>query len=79
MLKNKKYHYENAEELKELVKQKYSEIALQDKETNQSSCCGAGGCSDEVYNIMSEDYTTLEGYNPDADLGFRLWITHSIC
>ncbi|MBK7109420.1 MAG: arsenite methyltransferase [Chitinophagales bacterium] len=59
----------NAEELKELVKQKYSEIALQDKETNQSSCCGAGGCSDEVYNIMSEDYTTLEGYNPDADLG----------
>lgn len=55
--------------LKALVKQKYSEIALQDKETNMSSCCGAGGCSTEVYNIMSEDYTTLEGYNPDADLG----------
>ena len=34
------------EELKELVKQKYSEIALQEKETNQSSCCGAGGCCD---------------------------------
>lgn len=57
------------ETLKELVKQKYSEIALQDKEMNQSSCCGAGGCSTEVYNIMSDDYTTLEGYNPDADLG----------
>ncbi|MEO6833205.1 MAG: arsenite methyltransferase [Chitinophagaceae bacterium] len=57
------------EQLKELVKQKYSEIALQDKETNQSSCCGAGGCSTEVYNIMSDDYTELEGYNPDADLG----------
>ena len=56
-------------ELKEMVKQKYSEIALQDKETNQSSCCGAGGCSTEVYNIMSDDYTKLEGYNPDADLG----------
>jgi SAM-dependent methyltransferase len=56
-------------ELKELVKQKYSEIALQDKATNQSSCCGAGGCSTEVYNIMSDDYTELEGYNPDADLG----------
>jgi len=56
-------------QLKEIVKQKYSEIALQDKETNQSSCCGAGGCSTEVYNIMSDDYTTLEGYNPDADLG----------
>jgi arsenite methyltransferase len=56
-------------QLKEIVRQKYSEIALQDKETNQSSCCGAGGCSTEVYNIMSDDYTTMEGYNPDADLG----------
>ncbi len=56
-------------ELKEIVRQKYSEIALQDKETNQSSCCGAGGCSTEVYNIMSDDYTKLEGYNEDADLG----------
>ena len=56
-------------ELKEIVKQKYSEIALQDRETNQSSCCGSGGCSTEVYNIMTDDYTKLEGYNPDADLG----------
>ena len=57
------------EQLKELVKQKYSEIALQDKETNMSSCCGSGCCSTEVYNIMSEDYSTLNGYNEDADLG----------
>lgn len=57
------------QELKELVKQKYSEIALQDKETNMSSCCGSGGCSTEVYNIMSDDYTKMEGYNADADLG----------
>jgi SAM-dependent methyltransferase len=56
-------------QLKDLVRQKYSEIALQDKDTNMSSCCGAGGCSTEVYNIMSDDYTHLEGYNPDADLG----------
>jgi arsenite methyltransferase len=56
-------------ELKQIVKDKYSEIALQNKETNMSSCCGAGGCSTEVYNIMSDDYTTLEGYNADADLG----------
>ena len=57
------------EQIKEMVKQKYSEIALQDKETNSCSCCGSGGCSTEVYNIMSEDYKQLEGYNPDADLG----------
>ena len=60
---------QTAEDLKEIVRQKYSEIALQDKATNASSCCGAGGCSTEVYNIMSDDYTTLEGYNADADLG----------
>ncbi len=60
---------QNSDSLKEIVKQKYSEIALQSKETNQSSCCGAGGCSTEVYNIMSDDYTEMEGYNPDADLG----------
>lgn len=56
-------------EIKELVRQKYSEIALQDKTTNESSCCGAGGCSTEVYNIMTDDYSHMEGYNPEADLG----------
>ncbi len=57
------------QQVKDLVRQKYSEIALQDKTTNQSSCCGSGCCSTEVYNIMADDYTQLEGYNPDADLG----------
>lgn len=57
------------QELKDIVKQKYSEIAQQDKETNMSSCCGSGGCSTEVYNIMSDDYTQMEGYHADADLG----------
>lgn len=61
---------QNDKELKELVRQKYSEIALQDKNVNAASCCGANSCcSAEVYNIMSEDYTKLAGYNPDADLG----------
>jgi SAM-dependent methyltransferase len=60
---------ENSEQLKEIVRQKYSEIALQDKETNEASCCGSTCCSTEVYNIMSDDYSTMEGYNPDADLG----------
>lgn len=59
---------ENNEQIKEMVKQKYSEIALQNQETNASSCCGSGGCSTEVYNIMSDEYDHLSGYNPDADL-----------
>ena len=56
------------EEIKEMVKQKYAEIALQNQDTNASSCCGSGGCSTDVYNIMTDDYDHLEGYNPDADL-----------
>ena len=60
---------ETAEQMKELVKQKYSDIALQSKENNQASCCGSGCCSTEVATIMNDDYSQLEGYNPDADLG----------
>lgn len=56
-------------EIKELVKQKYGEIASQDREANQASCCGSTCCSTEVYNIMSESYDELSGYNPEADLG----------
>ena len=59
----------NEQELKEIVRQKYGEIALQDAATNMASCCGAGGCSTEVYNIMADDYNELDGYTTDADLG----------
>ena len=60
---------ETQDQTKEMVRQRYSEIALQDKESNQSSCCGSGCCSTDVYNIMTDDYSQIEGYNPDADLG----------
>ena len=58
-------------QIKDLVKEKYSTIAEQTKDQNAASCCGATSscCGDEVYNIMADDYTKLEGYNPDADLG----------
>ena len=58
-------------QIKDLVKEKYSAIAEQTKDQNAASCCGATSscCGDEVYNIMADDYTKLEGYNPDADLG----------
>ena len=61
----------NESQIKELVREKYAAIAAQSQTQNASSCCGATSscCSDEVYNIMADDYTTLEGYNPDADLG----------
>lgn len=61
----------NDTEMKELVKEKYAAIAEQSKTQNATSCCGATSacCGDEVYNIMADDYSQLEGYNPDADLG----------
>lgn len=58
-----------SEELKALVREKYGEIAQQSKSQNESSCCGAGGCSTVDYTIFSDDYSKLEGYSPDADLG----------
>lgn len=57
------------EELKNIVREKYGKIAEQDIAVNQSSCCGAGGCSTEVYNIMTDDYSGLQGYAQEADLG----------
>lgn len=56
-----------SDQLKETVRQKYAEIATQDRETNAASCCGVG--TPGTCNIMSDSYADLEGYNPDADLG----------
>ncbi len=57
-------------QLRQIVKEKYSEIAEQSRSVNESSCCGATGCCGDVdYTIFSENYENLEGYHPDADLG----------
>ena len=56
-------------ELKQVVKDKYSKIATQDKAINASSCCGATTPTNKVYNIMMDDYSQTEGYVEDADLG----------
>ncbi len=57
------------ESIKEIVREKYGEIANQSKKQNSASCCGSGGCSTIDYSIFSEDYSKIEGYNADADLG----------
>lgn len=56
-------------DLKELVRTKYGEIAEQSKDTNAASCCGVGGCSTVDYTIFAQDYSNLQGYVADADLG----------
>lgn len=60
---------ENKENIKEIVKEKYADIAKQMKIVNESSCCGVGSCTGVDYTVFSEDYSNLKGYNPDADLG----------
>jgi arsenite methyltransferase len=55
-------------DLKELVKEKYGEIAK-----SSSSCCGPSSCcgsTNEIvgYTVMNDEYTHLEGYVADADL-----------
>lgn len=60
----------NENELKQIVKEKYSQIATMDKVEGSSCCSGSTGCcGDDIFNNMAEDYSKLKGYNPDADLG----------
>ncbi len=52
-------------ELKKRVQEKYAEIAM----GGNVSCCGSDAGVPEVYNIMTDDYSGLKGYNADANLG----------
>ncbi|MFZ1728927.1 MAG: arsenite methyltransferase [Bacteroidota bacterium] len=59
------------DELKQIVKEKYTIIAEQPMDVNASSCCGATSvcCGDGMtYSIMADDYSGKDGYVADADL-----------
>lgn len=62
---------ESNEGKKALVKQRYSELALNADELKGKCCCGTNPAapSKKVFTIMSEDYSKLKGYEADADLG----------
>lgn len=55
-------------ELKNAVKERYAQIAVQGKVEQASSCCG-NRPSNKVYNIMMDDYSQTDGYVEEADLG----------
>src|SRR5688500_7198518 len=61
---------ENAESVKEVVREKYGEIARQGGSCcgPATSCCGPAAQGETLVDI-SEDYTAVEGYVKDADLG----------
>ena len=52
-------------EIKDMVKEKYNNLALQGKENEGGCCCK----KPKVYTIMSDSYKGMAGYNPDADMG----------
>jgi SAM-dependent methyltransferase len=54
-------------EIKDIVKEKYGQIVS--KSNNEASCCNSGCCCTSSSNVMSENYESLNGYNPDADFG----------
>ena len=56
------------ENLKEIVKEKYRQIA--NHSDNSGNCCGSTSCcgSGPAYTVFSDSYENREGYNPDADL-----------
>jgi arsenite methyltransferase len=58
------------ENAKQIVKEKYGQIAENSHSESNLSCCGPSCCDDNVnYTVFSESYDKLDGYNPDADLG----------
>jgi SAM-dependent methyltransferase len=57
----------NSEEVKEIVKEKYGEIAS--KSSNGCGCgCGTKTNKNTDYSIMNDEYKNVQGYVADADL-----------
>lgn len=59
----------NQEQIKSIVKEKYGSIARD----NSQSCCGSEpsccGPSTVEYSMIGDEYSGVDGYVPDADLG----------
>ncbi|NWF88085.1 MAG: arsenite methyltransferase [Ignavibacteriaceae bacterium] len=60
-----------SEELKNVVREKYAEIAVS---TSKSGCCGTtssccGDSSNVEITMIGDEYKNLDGYTADADLG----------
>jgi SAM-dependent methyltransferase len=63
---------ETNKELKQIVKDKYGEIAKTSSNTGccgPSSCCGSSDNSIVGYTVMKDEYDHLNGYVAEADLG----------
>jgi len=59
---------QTSEEIKKVVKKKYGEIAEKNSGCGPTSCCGTDSKVID-YSILQDDYTGMDGYVADADLG----------
>lgn len=58
------------EDLKRIVKDKYSQIANLSNQKKTTSCCGTSSCCDRLeISMIGDEYKNIEGHNLDADLG----------
>ena len=57
----------NEKELKQIVKEKYAEIAVKSEQKKTCGCCGTSKIVD--YTMIQDPYDHLEGYLAEADLG----------
>lgn len=59
-----------AEDLKLVVKEKYSAIANESLLFQQSGCCGTAGCCGDLgISMIGDEYENIEGHVQAADLG----------
>jgi arsenite methyltransferase len=55
--------------LREIVRQKYAEIAKKSKPGCGTACCGTGEQAEADYSMIGDAYDGVSGYVADADLG----------
>ena len=55
--------------IKNIVKEKYAEIAKKSEEGSSCSCCCSGSQAADIFTTFSPDYSKKDGYMKDADLG----------
>lgn len=58
------------EDIKGIVREKYSAIAKQSNATENNDCCGTKGCCGQLeFSMIGDEYTNVEGHVAEADMG----------
>lgn len=59
-----------AEDIKGIVREKYSAIAKHNIFPDQQGCCSPAGCCEQLeFSMIGDDYAGVRGYVADADMG----------